>query len=65
MDIESFFQSCFSVGVAAFLLCRMEKELKALRQAIETLRHCPNCRLSPWQIDVDLSDEESRNEIPR
>lgn len=64
MDIESFFQSCFSVGTAAFLLCRMEKELKALRQAIDTLRHCSTCRLSPWNIDVD-DGEESRNEIPR
>lgn len=37
----------FPVVVAAYLLVRMEKELRALRGAIEQLRHCSTCRLSP------------------
>ena len=51
MEIETFFQAflqnSFSVVVAAFLLLRMERELRLLRGAIETLRHCAVCRLSP------------------
>ena len=51
MDMESIFQAFmqngFSVVVAAFLLLRMERELRLLRGAIETLRHCAVCRLSP------------------
>ncbi len=51
METETFFQTFmqngFSVVVAAFLLLRMEKELRLLRGAIETLRHCAACRLSP------------------
>ena len=37
----------FPVVVAAYLLVRMEKELRALREAINQLRHCSVCRLSP------------------
>lgn len=37
----------FPVVVAAYLLVRMEKELKALREAIIQLRHCTACKLSP------------------
>ena len=49
---ESFFQAVASngvpVAVAAFLLLRMEKELKMLRVAIERLRHCQTCRFSEF-----------------
>lgn len=37
----------FPVVVAAYLLVRMETELRALRTAIEALRHCPHCVHSP------------------
>lgn len=43
-------QGGFSVAVAAFLLLRVEKELRALREAIELLRHCQTCTVSPWNI---------------
>lgn len=64
--MESILQNVFSVGVAAFLLARMERELRALRSAIETLRHCPICRVSPWRIDLDIDADEDagQNEIP-
>lgn len=35
----------FSAGVAAFLLVRMEAELRRLRGAIEALRRCEVCAL--------------------
>lgn len=44
----------FSIAVSAFLLLRMERELKALREAIDRLRHCAQCKLSP------INDDESR-----
>lgn len=37
----------FPVVVAAYLLIRMEKELRALREAIDALKHCSTCKLSP------------------
>lgn len=46
-------QNGFSIGVAAFLLLRMERELRGLREAIERLRHCQTCRLSPWKVTLD------------
>lgn len=52
---ENFFQAVasngFPVAVAAFLLLRMEKELRALRMAIERLRHCQICKFSEFNID--------------
>ena len=51
-------QNGFSVVVAAFLLLRMEKELRGLREAIERLRHCQTCRLSPWKVTLDDGGEE-------
>lgn len=44
----------FSIAVSAFLLLRMERELRALRASIDRLRHCAQCKISP------LNDEESR-----
>ena len=37
-------QSGFSVAVAAFLLIRIEKELKHLAKAIDQLRLCQVCQ---------------------
>ena len=48
--IESLVQSGFSVGVAGFLLIRMEKELAALRKSIDKLARCQVCKLG----DVDV-----------
>lgn len=41
----------FPVVVAAYLLIRMEKELRALREAIDALKHCSTCKLSPTMGD--------------
>ncbi len=45
--IQNTLQSGFSVVVSAFLLLRMEGELRALREAIERLRFCQTCRFAP------------------
>lgn len=50
--MEAFLQGSFAIAVAAFLLLRMENELKKLRAAIETLRHCQTCTASPWSISL-------------
>ena len=50
MDEKSFeliIQSCFSIGVAAFLLIRVEREIKHLTGAIEQLRRCQVCGILP------------------
>ncbi|MDR1732195.1 MAG: YvrJ family protein [Synergistaceae bacterium] len=44
---QTLLQNGFSVAVAAFLLLRMENELRALRGAIDRLRYCQNCCFSP------------------
>ena len=49
-------QSLFSVAVAAYLLLRLEKRITALTEAINLLRHCPTCRLSPFEPRT-LEDE--------
>ena len=56
--IEDFIQHGFSIAVAAFLLARVERELRALRGAIETLRHCPTCTVSPWRLIKEDTDNE-------
>lgn len=55
--IGSAMQGGFSVAVAAFLLLRMERELKALREAITLLRHCQTCRLSQWPTAPEADGE--------
>lgn len=60
--MEDFFEHAFSIAVAAFLLARVEKELRLLRAAIETLRHCPTCKLSPLKVEEEA---KVSNEIPR
>ena len=42
-------QGGFFVAVSAFLLLRMERELRALRETITLLHHCQPCRLSPLE----------------
>jgi len=44
-------QSGFSFGVAAFLLMRLEKELRALTKAIHGLRTCQVCKLSEPAVE--------------
>ncbi|MCR4817366.1 MAG: YvrJ family protein [Fretibacterium sp.] len=41
----------FSIAVSAFLLLRMERELKLLRASIDRLRHCAVCTISPLNED--------------
>ena len=56
--------SGFSVAVAAFLLVRMEKELRLLREAILGLRHCSTCKLSPVNCDKYIEKEDGNLVIP-
>ena len=55
--VQAALQNGFSVVVAAFLLLRMERELRGLREAIDRLRHCQTCRLSPWKITLEEDDD--------
>ena len=41
----------FSIAVSAFLLLRMEREMKLLRASIDRLRHCSVCTISPLNED--------------
>jgi hypothetical protein len=45
--VQSALQNSFSVVVAAFLLLRMEREIRCLREAIDRLRYCQVCRFAP------------------
>lgn len=60
---KDFFQYGFSVAVAAFLLLRMEKELRLLREAIEHLKHCQSCKFSPT-LDKEIKDDSGNLYIP-
>jgi len=54
--MDTFFvQNTFSIAVAAFLLLRMEREMRVLREAIDRLRYCQTCRFSPV-ITIDATD---------
>lgn len=53
----------FSIVVAAFLLLRMERELRALRGAIEGLRHCAVCVMSPLAGVRKAGGAEDKNEL--
>ena len=44
----------FSIAVSAFLLLRMERELKLLRASIDRLRHCSVCTISPLNEDSEM-----------
>ncbi len=56
--IQSTLQSGFSIVVAAFLLLRMERELRVLREAIDRLRYCQICRFAPV-VPIDSLEEEA------
>ena len=58
--VQSTLQNCFSIVVAAFLLLRMEGELRALREAIDRLRYCQVCRFAPVVAveAIDCTPEE-------
>ena len=58
---QGFLQGSFSVVVAAFLLIRMEKELRHLREAIDNLRHCQTCRFSPINTGQTAKQNEALN----
>ena len=51
--VQAVLQNGFSVAVAAFLLLRMERELRGQREATDRLRHCQNFRFSPLASDVE------------
>jgi hypothetical protein len=53
--VQSTLQNCFSIVVAAFLLLRMERELRFLREAIDRLRYCQICRFAPV-VPADVLD---------
>ena len=54
-------QGSFSVIVAAFLLVRVEKELRHLRDAINNLRHCQTCRYSSYHTGQAGKPNEAIN----
>jgi hypothetical protein len=64
--IQSTLQNCFSIVVAAFLLLRMERELRVLREAIDRLRYCQVCRFAPmkWNEAFDVLEEEKPQNRP-
>ena len=62
--IQSTLQNCFSIVVAAFLLLRMEGEMKALREAIDRLRLCQVCRISPV-VTVEAIDVTPMGAAPK
>jgi hypothetical protein len=55
-------QNCFSIVVSAFLLLRMERELRGLREAIDRLRRCQVCRFGV--LEAGLWEEEREVEKP-
>ena len=55
--LSSVLQSSFSIVVAAFLLLKIEKEIRSLNIAIERLKHCQTCRLSPF---ADIEEDKRR-----
>ncbi len=51
----SIIDKTFSIAVSAFLLLRMERELKLLRASIDRLRHCAVCTISPLNEDEETN----------
>ncbi|MBR0097070.1 MAG: YvrJ family protein [Synergistaceae bacterium] len=56
--MENFINNGFAIAVAAFLLIRVEHQLKKLTDAILLLRHCQICRLSVWRLKLADDDED-------
>ena len=59
MDISAFLEGTFSILVAGFLLVRVERRMDELTKAIQMLRHCTNCRLSPFRLVIDDLDYDA------
>jgi hypothetical protein len=51
--VTSLAQNSFSVVVAAYLLVRLEKELRHLSGVIERLCHCQTCKVSPLNSSTE------------
>jgi hypothetical protein len=45
--IASVVQNSFAIAVAAYLLMRLERELRQLTSVIARLCHCQTCKVSP------------------
>jgi len=56
--MDAFVQNSFSIAVAAFLLLRMEREMRLLSEAIDKLRYCQTCRFSPVTLDVNYRKDD-------
>ena len=46
-------QNCFPVGIAAFVIVRVECEIKRLTSAIEQLRRCNVCKLGGGAANIE------------
>lgn len=60
MTIQSLFdvsRDAFSVAVSMYLLVRVERTLERLIRAVELMRHCPTCKLSPFDDGFDSDDD--------
>lgn len=51
LDLFSAAERAFSAAVSVYLLVRVERTLERLIRAVELMRHCPSCTLSPWEED--------------
>lgn len=56
--VTSFLEGSFSIIVAAFLLLRMESRMSELTNAINLLRHCQNCKYSPYNNHKPTPDAD-------
>ncbi|GHS96113.1 hypothetical protein AGMMS50276_13980 [Synergistales bacterium] len=60
--LQSTLQNCFSIVVSAFLLLRMERELRVLGEAINRLRTCQVCRFEGAMTEYRPYDFEEADE---
>lgn len=58
-NLFDFSRDAFSVAVSVYLLVRVERTLESLIRAVELMRHCPTCRLSPFDNSISLSDDDN------
>jgi len=58
--VTGIMQSGFSVGVAAFVLLRVERELKALTMAIHDLKMCTVCKVRGGNVAVSTNLLEAK-----
>ena len=54
--VESLISNGFAVAVAAFLLIRLEREIKDLRIAIDGLRRCQVCKVGDAPPRVGINE---------